>query len=115
MGNSIDPNSLKKDKGKTPMHLLPLADLEPVARVYEFGCKKYSENSWRKIEATDENINRIFSALMRHLAEWQEKRVKGEEAIDEESGLTTISHVAWNAIMLLHLEEERVKRSKSNV
>ena len=105
---------LKKDKGKPKFHLLPLADMEEVVRVYELGCEKYEENSWRLIEPTDENINRILSALIRHIAEYQEKRAKGEEAVDEESGLHTVAHIAWNAIMLNHLEREKNETDKSN-
>lgn len=100
-----ETKELKKDAGKPKFHLLPLHDLEDVVRVYEFGCKKYSENSWRKIEANTENKNRIVSALLRHLAEWQEKTIAGEKAVDDESGLPIVSHIAWNAIMLLHLEK----------
>ena len=62
--DKLEGDELKKDGGKVPMHLLPISDLEPLARVYEFGAKKYAEGSWRKIEPTQENINRIASALM---------------------------------------------------
>lgn len=92
-------------EAKCHFHLLPLADLEPLVRVYEFGAKKYEEESWRKIEPTEENINRIASALMRHIAEWQEHyQTTGEFATDEESGLPTMAHVMWNAVELMHLE-----------
>lgn len=103
--DKLEVDELKKDGGKVPMHLLPISDLEPLARVYEFGAKKYEEGSWRKIEPTQENINRIASALMRHIAEWQEHyQTTGEFATDEESGLPTMAHVMWNAVELMHLE-----------
>lgn len=103
--DKLEGDELKKDGGKVPMHLLPISDLEPLARVYEFGAKKYEEGSWRKIEPTQENINRIASALMRHIAEWQEHyQTTGEFATDEEIGLPTMAHVMWNAVELMHLE-----------
>lgn len=104
----MNQKDLKKDQGKAPYHLLPLDVLEPLVRVYEFGTKKYAPNSWRQFEPTQENKNRMFSALMRHLAEWQSKTIKGECAIDEESGLPTIAHVVWNAVTLMHLEQQSV-------
>lgn len=108
----MNQKDLKKDQGKAPYHLLPLDVLEPLVRVYEFGTKKYAPNSWRQFEPTLENKNRMFSALMRHLAEWQSKTIKGECAIDEESGLPTIAHVVWNAVTLMHLEQQSVFTEK---
>lgn len=108
----MNQENLKKDQRKAPYHLLPLDVLEPLVRVYEFGTKKYAPNSWRQFEPTLENKNRMFSALMRHLAEWQSKTIKGECAIDEESGLPTIAHVVWNAVTLMHLEQQSVFTEK---
>lgn len=105
----MNQEELKKDKGKTPYHLLPLDVLEPLVRVYEFGTKKYAPNSWRMFEPTQENMDRMYSALMRHLAEWQKNNIEGKHAIDEESGLPTIAHVVWNAVTLMHLEKKKVE------
>ena len=105
----MSSQDLKKDSGKPKFHLLPLEDLDDLVRVYEFGCEKYEEESWRQFAPTKENYNRIYSALMRHLAQWHKAHVEGEFSNDEESGLPTIAHVLWNAVMLTHMEKEERK------
>ena len=87
---------LKHDNGKLRWDLLPLPLIEKVVEVYTFGAQKYEDNSWQNLENGRE---RYYAALLRHLCAWR----KGE-VIDEDSKLSSMAHVAWNAIALMHFE-----------
>ena len=85
----------KLDAGKAPMLrgvlcYFPLA-LEQVARVSEYGSKKYSWKGW---ESVPDGINRYGDALVRHLV---------QEGEDKDTGLLHASHAAWNALARLEL------------
>lgn len=103
---------IKADQGKPQLNLVPLEILEPLARVREFAVKKYGKEgieAWREI--SDE---RLLAALLRHLVTYQ----KDADALDEESGLPAIYHVAINAAFLAiktaekELMENVVKETK---
>lgn len=76
--------------------------LEGVAKVYEFGMKKYGYLNWTKFDATDENRLRFLSAFFRHFFGYLSNR----ESKDEESGINHLHHAIWNVIMLIYLSEE---------
>jgi hypothetical protein len=89
----------KDDNDKIRMDLLPFEALEAVAKVLTFGAKKYTDNGWKTLEnAGSEKLG----ALLRHLS----KHLRGIE-LDEESGLSHISHMAANALMLVYFEEKK--------
>jgi hypothetical protein len=83
---------IRYDDGKLPMHLLPPELLTEVAKVLQFGAKKYAPRNWEK----GMDWSRVEGSLIRHLVKWKE----GED-IDPETGLSHISHVACNAAFLL--------------
>lgn len=88
------PITVKSDNGKPQLNLVPLEILEPLARVREFAVKKYGKDgieAWREI-----SDDRLLAALLRHLVTYQ----KEPDALDEESGLPAIYHVAINAAFL---------------
>lgn len=89
----------KDDNGKTDWSLLPMSTLEGVVKVLMFGEKKYSRDSWQKV---DNAKNRYFSALMRHLVKW----LDGEK-IDSESGLEHIDHALCCLIFLRWFEKDK--------
>lgn len=108
----MNNQSIKKDNGKPRLDLVPLEILEPLARVREFAVKKYGQDgieAWREI-----SDDRLFAALLRHLVTYQ----KNHNALDEESGLPAIYHVAINAAFLAiktaekKLMEEVVRETK---
>ena len=76
--------------------------LEGVAKVYEFGMKKYGYLNWTKFDATVENRLRFLSAFFRHFFKYLGNR----EATDEESGINHLHHATWNVIMLRYLTDE---------
>lgn len=95
----------KLDSGKAPVAQGFIAyfrkAMEAVAKVSEYGAKKYavtySEQNWRRVENA---ANRYADSLARHFA----AHVAGE-ANDPESGLPHIDHVSWNANALIELRE----------
>ncbi|MCH9665951.1 MAG: DUF5664 domain-containing protein [Gammaproteobacteria bacterium] len=97
---------VKQDQGKTDMTLLPLPGLEATAKVLNFGAKKYLPWSWRD-HPTPATIKRYEAAMMRHLLAHN----YGEE-LDEDSGLSHISHIACNALIILSLQAEQAKEKK---
>ena len=91
----------KHDAGK-PRAGLMLSDfsraLEAVAAVTTYGAAKYSPSSWVSVPDAEP---RYRDALMRHLlASITEER-------DEESGLSHLSHAAWNLLAILQMREGR--------
>lgn len=97
----LKDQSVKKDKGKPALDLLPIDALLQVSRCFEYGAEKYGVLSWK----TSDNIsyNRIYAAILRHMFAWWE----GED-IDPESGLNHLNHVCTNALILLsHIHNSR--------
>lgn len=86
----------KDDVGKLRLSLLPAAPLIEVARVLEYGAKKYGDRSWMYLENAQE---RYTDALMRHLF----ARQMGER-FDPESKLLHAAHIATNGLFLTYFE-----------
>ena len=85
-------DGLKKDQGKLPLDLLPFDALEEVAKVMEFGAKKYSPRAWEKGMAW----SRLWAAALRHGFKWW----RGENK-DPETGLSHLAHLACCVLFLL--------------
>lgn len=73
--------------------------IESIARIMEYGAKKYGDMNWAKGGKPD---TEYLDSCMRHIL----KFVEGEP-IDEESGCHHIGHAIWNllALMDLNLQE----------
>jgi hypothetical protein len=82
--------------GKPAMELIPLGGLEPAARVFEYGAKKYAAWNWAK----GMPWSVVVGCMMRHLAAMQ----RGED-LDPESGLPHVGHLLCNALMLATFRE----------
>jgi len=88
----------KKDEQKWEPTLLYPSFLEAVARVRQYGIKKYGKSEdWR----TTESI-RHFDAALRHIYAF----MRGEE-IDESSGLSHLAHAAAN--LMFEIERRKDK------
>lgn len=86
---------IKTAAGKVPLQLLPLWALKGLARVFEYGAKKYAPGNW--ILARDqEAIDRYIGAALRHIAEMQ----LDAKLLDRESGLPHIDHAIASLVML---------------
>lgn len=98
-------SGIKHDTGKVDMGLLfrevPYG-LEELSKALQMGREKYGVGNWLKV---DDGNSRYLSALVRHLAAYYQG-----EALDKESGLSHLVHVATNAMFLADLE----KRNNDN-
>ena len=82
-----DPNSQEAVPGRA---------LEDVARVLEFGARKYGENNWQKVE---DGKRRYYAAALRHLTALS----SGRKA-DPDTGLSDAAHAACCIFFLIALE-----------
>lgn len=89
---SVENEGKKLDAGKPGMDLLPYDALVEIAKVLDFGAKKYSPGNWSK----GIQLSRLISAAERHIGEFKEGR-----DIDPESNLNHIAHAACNLLFIL--------------
>ena len=89
----------KADQGKPHPSYVPVALIEGVMAVREYGNQKYHDpDNWKQVEP-----ERYHQAMLRHiLAAWNDPY-----KIDPESGLPHIAHVATNIAFLLEMKEEK--------
>lgn len=85
----------KLDTGKVGLDLLPPEPLIQIARVLDFGAKKYASYNWAK----GIKYSRVYSAALRHLFAWW----KGED-VDPETGLSHLAHAGCCVLFLLQYE-----------
>lgn len=85
----------KADAGKLGAHLLPTRPLDAVARVLDFGAKKYAPDNWRKGIA----YTRVYGAVLRHLWAWW----RGEQT-DADSGQPHLACACCELMFLLEYE-----------
>lgn len=91
-------SDMKHDSGKARFDLLVPGFTEQMAKIMEFGARKYAPNSWQGVA---NGTDRYTAALHRHMNAWQQ----GED-IDKESGCSHLAHVAINAMFLFHLNRQ---------
>jgi len=99
MNESTAPEGqkLKADKGKARLSLVPMRILWAIARVREFGVKKYGQtDSWCRVSP-----ERYRDALLRHIAAY----IDDPAGTDDESGLPHLWHAACNIAFLIALED----------
>jgi hypothetical protein len=98
--------SAKADKGKLELSLVNPELVKAVAEVRMYGTEKYGDSeNWRKVEP-----KRYVDALYRHLLAY----IEGNE-VDEESGLSHLSHMACNLSFLLDKEYLKEHEGKINL
>lgn len=90
---------VKHDQDKLPYDLIPPELMESVAKVLQFGAKKYAPRNWEK----GMDWSRVFSALQRHSWAWW----KGEDK-DPETGFSHLEHAACCIAFLLAYEQREV-------
>lgn len=93
---TLMPNQdAKADAGKMRPSLVPPEIITAIAKVREYGCRKYSDpDNWKRVEP-----QRYWEAYFRHtLAAWDDYT-----SVDPESGLMHIEHAATNLAFLLAL------------
>lgn len=95
----IDSNlanqGVKYDQGKPRMSLILTQAVVEVAKVGTMGATKYNDQNWRQ----GMKWSRLLDAALRHLTQYN-----NGDRIDKESGLSHLSHAAWNVLALLDYE-----------
>lgn len=95
----MNNQDIKADAGKPQLTLVPRQIIFDIAKVREYGIKKYGEReSWKKVD-----IQRYREATFRHFMAY----LDNPQGIDAESGLPHLSHLACNIAFLCELEEEK--------
>lgn len=84
--------ALRYNEGKPRYDLLESYALEQLVKVFTAGSKKYADRNWEK----GMSWSKMIASLKRHLAAFE----KGED-FDPETGLSHMSHCAWNAMGLV--------------
>lgn len=101
MGHPADVSAavgMKHDETKPRFDLIPpIAELE-VAKVLEYGARKYDANNWRYVENPQA---RYMAAARRHINAWMQN-----ESYDDESGLPHLAHAITSLMFILELELE---------
>lgn len=90
----------KADAGKPQLTLVPRRIIWAIARVREYGCKKYPEggvDNWKQVEK-----ERYRDAMMRHMLQY----LDDPDGVDEESGLPHLWHCCCNAAFLCEMEQD---------
>lgn len=86
----------EKGQKDVQMSLIPVEELQEVARLYRFGAQKYSEDNWRK--GYDWRLS--YDALQRHaMAFWN------GESNDDETKCHHLSSVVFHALALMYFEQ----------
>lgn len=86
----------KADAGKPRLTLVPRKIIWFVAKIREYGNKKYGDpENWRKVD-----IQRYRDAAYRHFMAY----LDDPHGVDEESGMPHLWHLACNIAFLCELE-----------
>jgi len=86
----------KFDNGKPSLGLVPGIAITEIAKVLDFGAKKYDRYNWAK----GMKWSRLYDASLRHLFAWIDKN-----SIDEETNLSHLSHSACCIMFLIVYEK----------
>lgn len=90
----------KADNGKAKLSLVPPDIIFAIARVREYGNKKYPEggkDNWKNVEP-----ERYMDAMYRHMLAY----IEDPSGRDKESGLPHLWHLACNAAFLCTFNKE---------
>ena len=91
----------KADNGKPQLHLVPTEIINCIAKVREYGTKKYRDpENWKRVEK-----ERYIDAMFRHLLAY----VNDNNSKDKESGLPNLWHIACNVAFLCELDKHKEK------
>lgn len=79
----VESGGVKYDNGKPDFTYISIELMEAVARVREFGAKKYARSNWKK----GFKVTRSCAAALRHIFQF----LSGE-TVDSESGELHLAH-----------------------
>lgn len=90
---------IKHDTGKVRWQFLPWGQVEEVAKVMDFGARKYAPDNWQKVV---DGRNRYFDAGMRHVVAW-----KSGEIRDPETGYHHLAHAICCLLFLIWFDKKQ--------
>lgn len=96
-----DSQDAKQDADKPRLTLVPMSIMWDIAKVREYGCKKYPDGgveNWRQVAP-----ERYREAAFRHFLRY----LDDPQGVDEESGLPHRWHLETNLAFLAALEGEK--------
>ena len=99
--------AIKYDDGKVDWTLVPFEALEDMARVLQFGARKYA--AWNWTEGGGFKWTRIVGSCLRHIFAF----LRGED-VDPESGISHISHAQCNLLFLAYYIRNKEKFNKDD-
>jgi Domain of unknown function (DUF5664) len=85
----------KHDAGKVPLELLDRKALDELARVLDFGQRKYAADNWR----AGLSYRRLIGATLRHVT-----AIMDGEDNDPETGLKHAAHAMCELMFLLNFQ-----------
>ena len=89
---------MRANTGKPRVDLVAPSAMISIARVAEYGVRKYALRNWE----LGMEYSRIYSSMQRHLlAWWQGEDIDGGP---EGSGLPHLDHIIWNAQALVEVD-----------
>lgn len=91
----------KFDGKKNRLELIEPEFIEGLGRILSFGADKYEAHNW-KLASSDEDQNRIYGALLRHLVAYH----KGEK-VDQETGESHLYHACCNLMFLDYQDRQQ--------
>ena len=92
---------MKADQGKAQLTLVPRRILFDIARIREYGTRKYHDpDNWKQVES-----KRFQDAMMRHMCAY----LDDPQGVDEESGLPHLWHLACNVAFLCEIEDTKME------
>ena len=100
LDQELDQNA-KADKGKPRLSLVPMEILKCIARVREYGVKRYPDggpDNWKRVEA-----GRYRDAMLHHMVAY----TMDPDGVDAESGLPHLWHLATNVAFLCEMEKKK--------
>lgn len=98
-GKKETNQNAKADAGKPQLTLVPRQILFDVARVREYGTKKYKDpDNWKQVD-----MQRYRDAAFRHFMAY----LDDPQGNDKESGLSHLAHLACNIAFLCELEKKK--------
>lgn len=99
----LNKQEAKADAGKPQLTLVPRQILFDIARVREYGTKKYKgPDNWKQVD-----IQRYRDAAFRHFMAY----LDDPQGNDEESGLPHLAHLACNIAFLCEMEAKNNEES----
>lgn len=90
---------------KARLSLLEDEFLMEMAKVGDFGCRKYAEEDWRDNDYV--KVKERIDSLKRHVAKFSSSHFSD---LDEETQLSHMAHAAFNCMMVYWIAKHRAER-----